>query len=41
MRELAEYRRTRFDWRAMEARLNAFEQCTLPIGGIAALGARR
>jgi microsomal epoxide hydrolase len=34
MRELAEYWRTRFDWRAMEARLNAFEQYTLPIGGI-------
>ena len=34
MRELCEYWRTRFDWRAMEARLNAFEQYTLPIGGI-------
>lgn len=34
MRELAEYWRTQFDWRALEARLNAFEQYTAPVEGI-------
>lgn len=34
MQELAEYWRTKFDWRAQEARLNAFEQYTVPIRGI-------
>lgn len=34
MHELAEYWRTQFDWRALEARLNAFEQYTVPVGGI-------
>jgi microsomal epoxide hydrolase len=34
MRELVEYWRTKFDWRAWEAKLNAFPQFTLPIGGI-------
>ena len=34
MQELAEYWRTRFDWRAQEARLNAFEQYTVPLRGI-------
>ncbi len=34
VRELCEYWRTRFDWRAQEARLNAFEQCSADIGGI-------
>jgi pimeloyl-ACP methyl ester carboxylesterase len=31
---LAEYWRTGFDWRAWEARLNAFRQFTVPVGGI-------
>jgi microsomal epoxide hydrolase len=34
MRELVEHWRMRFDWRAQEARLNAFEQFTVPIAGI-------
>ncbi len=34
LQELAEYWRTKFDWRAQEARLNAFEQYIVPIGGI-------
>ena len=34
MRELVEYWRTKFDWRAWEAKLNAFPQFTLPIGAI-------
>jgi pimeloyl-ACP methyl ester carboxylesterase len=34
MRELAEYWRTRFDWRAEEARLNAFPQYKVPLHGI-------
>lgn len=33
-RELAEYWRSQFDWRAWEAKLNAFPQFTVPIGGI-------
>ncbi|RZL51953.1 MAG: epoxide hydrolase [Variovorax sp.] len=34
MRELAEHWRTRFDWRAQEARLNAFDQFKVPLAGI-------
>jgi len=34
VRELVEYWRTRFDWRAEEARLNALPQFTVPIHGI-------
>ena len=34
MRELVEYWRDRFDWRAQEARLNAFRQYMVPIAGI-------
>jgi microsomal epoxide hydrolase len=34
MRGLLEYWRTRFDWRAQEARLNAFRQFIAPIAGI-------
>ena len=34
MQELAGYWRTRFDWRAQEARLNAFQQFTVPLAGI-------
>jgi epoxide hydrolase len=33
VRELAEYWRTRYDWRAQEARLNAFPQFTTEIDG--------
>ena len=33
MRELAEYWRTGYDWRAQEARLNAFPQFTTTIDG--------
>ena len=33
MRELADYWRTRYDWRAAEARLNAFPQFTTAIDG--------
>lgn len=33
VRELAEYWRTRYDWRAQEARLNAFPQFTTQIDG--------
>ncbi len=32
--ELIDYWRDRFDWRAQEARLNAFRQYTVPIAGI-------
>jgi microsomal epoxide hydrolase len=34
MKELAEYWRSRFDWRAWEAKLNAFPQFTVPLDGI-------
>ncbi len=34
MRSLIEYWRTTFDWRAQEARLNAFPQYTVPLQGI-------
>ena len=34
MRRLVTYWRERFDWRAQEARLNAFPQFTVPIAGI-------
>jgi microsomal epoxide hydrolase len=34
MRELADYWRMRFDWRAQEARLNAFPQFKVPLAGI-------
>lgn len=34
MRRVVEHWRTRFDWRAAEARLNAFPQFTVPIDGI-------
>ena len=33
LRQLAEYWRTTFDWRAEEARLNAFPQCKVPQSG--------
>jgi pimeloyl-ACP methyl ester carboxylesterase len=34
LRQLVEYWRTAFDWRAEEARLNGFPQHTLPLSGI-------
>ena len=34
LRQLVEYWRTTFDWRAEEARLNAFPQCKVPQSGI-------
>ncbi|MEO6270702.1 MAG: epoxide hydrolase [Lautropia sp.] len=34
MREVIEYWRSSFDWRAQEARLNAFEQHRVPLAGI-------
>ena len=34
MKQLVEYWRTTFDWRAAERRLNAFDQFTTPIDGI-------
>jgi pimeloyl-ACP methyl ester carboxylesterase len=34
MKRLVEYWRERFDWRAQEAKLNAFRQFTAPIAGI-------
>ena len=34
MRELVDYWRDRFDWRAQEARLNAFPQYKVPLHGI-------
>jgi len=34
MRELVDYWRDRFDWRAQEARLNALRQFTVPVAGI-------
>ncbi len=34
LKELIEYWRTRFDWRAQEARIKAFEQFKVPIDGI-------
>jgi len=34
LRELVDYWRDRFDWRAQEARLNAFRQFTVPVAGI-------
>ena len=34
MRDLTAYWLEKFDWRAWEARLNAFPQYTLPVGGI-------
>ena len=34
LKELVEYWRTRFDWRAPEARLNAFPQFKVPLHGI-------
>jgi len=33
-KKIVEYWRTRFDWRAWEAKLNAFPQFTVPIAGI-------
>src|SRR5947208_5883219 len=33
LKDLAEYWRTEFDWRAFEARLNAFDQFTAEIDG--------
>src|SRR3712207_2865611 len=33
-KELAAYWKDGYDWRAQEARLNAFEQYTVPLGGI-------
>ena len=33
LRELVRYWRESFDWRAQEAKLNAFRQYTLPVGG--------
>jgi len=34
LKELTEYWRTRFDWRAWEAKLNGFRQFTVPLRGI-------
>ena len=34
LRDLCEYWRTRYDWRAHEARLNAFRQFAVPLAGI-------
>ncbi len=34
LKELVDYWRNRFDWRAQEARLNAFRQYTVPVAGI-------
>src|SRR6476469_10074377 len=34
MQELVDYWRTRFDWRAQEARLNSFPQFKVPLHGI-------
>jgi pimeloyl-ACP methyl ester carboxylesterase len=34
MKELVDYWRERFDWRAQEAKLNAFPQFTVPLAGI-------
>ena len=34
LREIVPYWRERFDWRAWEAKLNAFPQFTVPLGGI-------
>ena len=34
LRELVEYWRDRYDWRAHEARLNAFRQFTVPLAGV-------
>lgn len=34
LRELVDYWRDRYDWRAQEARLNAFAQYTVPLAGI-------
>jgi len=34
LRQLVEYWRGAFDWRAEEARLNAFPQFKVPLGGI-------
>ena len=34
LKDLAEYWRTGFDWRAWEAKLNAFPQFSVPLGGI-------
>jgi microsomal epoxide hydrolase len=34
MRELVTYWKDRYDWRAHEARLNAFRQFTVPVAGI-------
>src|SRR3954471_7213870 len=34
MKQLVEYWRERFDWRAQEAKLNAFAQFTVPLAGI-------
>ena len=34
LRELVEYWRDAYDWRAHEARLNAFRQFTVPLAGI-------
>ena len=34
LHQLVDYWRDGYDWRAQEARLNAFPQCTAPVGGI-------
>jgi microsomal epoxide hydrolase len=34
VKQLVDYWRTRFDWRAQEARINAFRQFTVPLAGI-------
>ncbi len=34
LKQLVEYWRTRFDWRAQEAKLNRFRQFTVPLAGI-------
>jgi len=33
LRQLVEYWRTQYDWRVHEARLNTFQQFTVPLGG--------
>ena len=34
MRDLVDYWRDRFDWRAQETLLNRFQQFKVPVGGI-------
>ena len=41
LKELAEYWRTAYDWRAWEARLNQFPQFTTEIVGVGSCGCQR